>query len=117
MTEEVYSCQGCGSTEIEKISDTNWLCKNCGFGTKGKPTQSFTEHINDVAKAVTLAEVMFPDITKEQRAFRVQFHLHRTEKHPENRDGYCEVCMISYSKLSAQDFTEKTGGYTKEKWF
>ena len=116
MSKEVYRCQLCGSEDIEKFSDNNWLCKNCGLGTRGKPNQSFKEHLDFVAKAITLARVMFPNISEQQLSFRVQFHFHRTEMHPENKDGYCEVCQIDYSKLSAEEFNEKTGGYTKEKW-
>ena len=116
MTEQDYVCQLCGSDQIEKFSDFNWLCKNCGLGTNGKPAMSFEKHLKDVATAVSLAELMFPHLTKIQLTFRVQFHLHRTENHPEIKDGYCEVCMINYSKLSKEDFFEKTGVYNKERW-
>jgi DNA-directed RNA polymerase subunit RPC12/RpoP len=118
MTEEIYRCHGCGAEEnsIEKFSDTNWICKRCGLGTKGKPTGTLLEHLKELEKAVRLAIIMFPNLTRKQLTFRVGFHLHRTQEHPERRDGYCEVCNISYSKLSAEEFREKTGGYTKEKW-
>lgn len=117
MTEEVYRCQDCGSDDIEKFSDVYWLCKKCGLGTKGKPTQSFKDHLNEVAKAIELAKMMFPELTKKQLSFRVKFHFHRVQKHPENKHGYCEICQINYQKLTAEEFKEKTGGYTKEKWF
>jgi len=117
MTEEVTICQLCGGEDIEKFSDTNWICRTCGLGSRGKPTESLKKHLDGVKKAVALAEVMFPDITEKQRSFRVQFHLHRTENHPENKHGYCEVCQESFSKFSAKEFKEKTGGYSKEHWF
>lgn len=116
MTEDLYRCASCGSVQIEKFSDDHWVCRSCGLATRGRPTQSFTEHLKDVFKAITLAKVMFPHLTQKQLTFRVGFHLHRVQEHPVNRDGFCEICHVDYSKLTPEEFKEKTGGYDKAKW-
>lgn len=91
------SCNFCGGKNIEKFSENHYLCRDCGFGTDGKAKwKNFSEHIEFLKKSVILAKKMFPTLTNEQLADKIQKTLHKVESHPLRRDGFCEYCNVKY---------------------
>lgn len=89
------NCALCGGDNIEKFSDTNFLCRDCGLGTDGK-AKNFDEHLEFLKKSVKLAKMMFPEMTPEELSNKVQTTLHKVENHPVRQDGYCEFCDKKY---------------------
>lgn len=88
-------CHFCGSKELEKMSEHEYICKICGYGWNGKPA--------DIKKAlvriVNLARYLMtqnPNATKDQIIEMVVTKIHHIERHPLRQDGFCEYCQRVY---------------------
>lgn len=110
-------CAFCGSKELEKLSEKQIVCKDCGFGfgNTGKETpENMQEHLKKMIQGLKLLTVLFPNDTVRQSVLRFQFHQHRVENHPTS-DGYCEYCIRDWNKMSKKEMKERLG-YNKDKW-
>lgn len=110
-------CAFCGSKELEKLSEKQIVCKNCGFGfgNTGKETpENMQGHLKQMLQAINLLKVMFPNDTEQQLVLRFSFHQHRLENHPTSK-GYCEYCNRNWNKMSKKEMKERLG-YNKDKW-
>lgn len=90
------TCALCGGSNIEKFSEDHFTCRDCGLGYRGKP-HSITEHLKFLKNAVILAKLMFPNLTNKELGAKVQSTLHKVEKHPLDKRGYCEYCQRSFT--------------------
>jgi len=107
-------CSACGSKELEKLSEIEIICKNCGYGfaTGKETTPHLIEYVKKLQMQVLLLKALFPNDTKEQLNLRFKFHLHRVEKHPVSHT-FCEYCNIDWSRMSKEEFKERLG-YNKD---
>lgn len=100
MNQDLKTCDFCHKKTVEELSPNHFTCSNCGFGykegTAGKP--DIETHLEFLKKAVMTAKILRPDLNPEQLAEYVQRALHKVEKHPLNKDNYCEYCHVSYKQ-------------------
>jgi ribosomal protein L37AE/L43A len=112
------NCSFCGSDQLEKISEKHIVCKNCGFGfgnTGKENPENMAKYVQQMATQLRLQRILFPTDTDKQAILRFSFHMHRIEKHPVTRDGFCEFCDRNWNTMSKKELKEQLG-YNKEKW-
>jgi len=86
------TCPLCDSKELE-IIDSEILCKTCGFGHSDDATkEGFEAHLQKITNIATSLKIIRPNLTSRELTDKVQTILHRIEKHPTRKDGFCEYC-------------------------
>jgi len=86
------TCPLCDSKELEIIG-SEVLCKTCGYGHSGNANKEGLEaHLQKIAEIVMSLKIIRPDLTPKEMTNEVQTILHRIEKHPTRKDGFCEYC-------------------------
>jgi len=88
-------CEFCGNL-MQKISEDEYNCPRCGFGWNGKGKPSMKDHLKKVVNLTKYLMTQFPNKEKNEYVAMVMEKLHGIEKHPVNRDGYCEYCNLRY---------------------
>jgi len=88
-------CALCDSENIEKHSENHFTCRRCGLGTTGKPA-NIENHLQFLANTVITAKLFFPDLSREELVDKVQDTLHKIEKHPLDKRGFCQYCSKSF---------------------
>ena len=84
-------CPFCNSDDVEKFSETHYMCRNCGVGNKGIPFDR-KEFLEYIAKMIRQVKLEHPEYTNEQLVDKTSEIFHKIEGHPTRSDGYCEYC-------------------------
>ena len=94
------NCEFCGNNTVEELGENHFSCKTCGLGFKkgleGSP--DLKKHFDYLKSAVMMAKILNPQMNGKELVDFVQKHLHNVEKHPLNKDSYCEYCNVSYKQ-------------------
>ncbi len=88
------SCAFCGNV-VEKISDDHFNCPYCGFGWDGKPAD-MRVHLQKIMNLTKYLITQNPTKSRQELTNLVMEKLHSIEKHPVNKDGFCEYCNVRY---------------------
>ena len=88
------SCPICKSKDIEKFSDNHSMCRNCGVGTSGKLQINRKNYLAYITKNIMLVKQKHPELSPDEVARETSRVLHKMEKHPVRKDGYCEYCEV-----------------------
>lgn len=89
---EQQTCLLCEGKELE-VNGSEVMCRTCGYGHGDNATKEGLEiHLQNIAKVILTLKKVEPDLTANQITDRVCKILHKVEKHPTRKDGYCEYC-------------------------
>lgn len=89
------NCAFCNNV-VEKIAEDHYNCSTCGFGWNGKRGGDMNRHIKNLMNLTKYLIVQFPNKTQREYVNMVMEKLHVIEKHPVDRDGYCDYCNVRF---------------------
>ncbi len=92
------NCAFC-KNPVEKIEEDHYNCSTCGFGWNGKMGGDMYKHITRLVNLTKYLMVQNPNKTQEEYINMVMEKLHSIEKHPVNKDGYCEYCNTRFELI------------------
>lgn len=88
-------CAFCSSA-VEKIEKDHYNCSTCGFGWNGKMGGDMNKHLTRLVNLTKYLMIQNPNKTQGEYVNMVMEKLHAIEKHPLNKDGYCEYCNTRF---------------------
>lgn len=88
-------CGFCEGTELEKMSEKEYICQRCGYGWNGKPA-NILESIQRIARISKYMITQNPQLSKDDLVEVIIAKIHAIERHPKRPDGYCEYCRRLY---------------------
>ena len=89
-------CGFCGNKDLEKLSEHEYICKNCGYGWNGKP-ENIVQSIARIARISKYMITQNPQLSRDQLVEVIIAKVHAIERHPTRQDGYCEYCERIYN--------------------
>ena len=89
------NCAFCNQESLEKISEKEYICINCGFGWNGIEGD-IDSHLKDIVRIVKFTKLQNPNLNNDEITELVTEKLHKIENHPVRQDGYCEYCEVKY---------------------